>query len=63
MVGFDINGLIPARDPTGITARAAINLIEDFLSVCRQQNWHNSVMDSSQPASIKLFYCTIWLYV
>lgn len=32
VVGFDVNGLIPARDPTGITARAVITLMEDFLA-------------------------------
>ena len=32
VVGFDINGLLPARDPTTRTARVCVNLIEDFLA-------------------------------
>jgi len=32
VVGFDINGLLPYRDPTGITARVVQNLILDFLA-------------------------------
>lgn len=32
VVAFDLNGLIPARDPSGITGRLVSNLIEDFLS-------------------------------
>jgi agmatinase len=32
VVGFDVNGLIPSRDPTGITARVVLTLMEDFLA-------------------------------
>lgn len=32
VVGFDVNGLLPARDPTGITARAILTLMEGFLA-------------------------------
>ncbi len=32
VIAFDVNGLIPARDPSGITGRLVNNLITDFLS-------------------------------
>ena len=33
VIAFDVNGFIPARDPSGITGRLVSNLIMDFLSV------------------------------